>query len=406
MSRAEAVGPIALGEEWREMQRRLVCLIEGDAESELGDELLELDPRVYTDPARFEAERRTIFREGPMLVALSGELAEPGDRVLFDAAGPPILVVRGEDGVLRAFMNMCTHRGARLVSHCDASRRLLCPFHGWTFDLAGRLRSIPLAAAFEGVDAETRALLRVPLAERHGMVFVRPRPAARDEGGGRELDLDEYLGPIRPLLEALDLGSLRLIRADRLEARCNWKLALDMGRETYHVPAVHRNSLALNLYPHVTIFDRYGPHSRFSGAGKDFASLVGKSENEWPEMSYQAVHYLFPNATLSFTHSVDGRTPVVTMSRVFPGDSIGQAVTLIATYRRREAGDAADEQIAAMHDAIVGIVGSEDYGVAERVWRSIEHGSPGIPFLLGRNELLVQHYHRELADRIGMPLGR
>lgn len=389
--------PIDLRVEWRRMQRRIVDLIEGDVKSDLGEETLALDPSVYTDPDRFERERRSIFTEEPMLVALSSELARPGDRVLFDVAGPPILVIRGEDGVLRAFLNMCTHRGARLVSECDASKRLLCPFHGWVFDLEGRLASMPLSRAFEGIDEAERHLVRVPVVESRGMVFVRARP------GEERVAIDDFLGPIGPLLEALDLGSLRLIRADRIEVACNWKLALDMGRENYHVPVVHRNSLSKNLYPHITVFDCYGPHSRFSGAGLDFGALVGKPEEEWPAMSYQAVHYLFPNTTLSFTHSVDGETPVVTMSRIFPGKTVGEAVTLLATYARSES-SALAERLGTMHDAVVGIVGTEDYGVAQSVWKNLEHGSPGISFVLGRNELLVQRYHREVAARIGLPL--
>jgi len=400
MTPDEKGSPVDLSSEWQAMRRRIVSLIESGELSDYGEEVMELDPSVYTDLERFEAERREIFREQPLLVALSGELSKPGDRLLFDAAGPSILVVRGEDGILRAFLNMCTHRGARLVSTCDDRKRLMCPFHGWVFDLEGKLKSVPLSQAFEGLDRETRGLVRVPVAERHGMVFVRARP------GNDPLDLDDHLGTIGTLLKALDLGSLRCVQVDRLEARCNWKLALDMGRENYHVPVVHRESLARNLYPHVTIFDCYGPHSRFAGAGRDFADFIKKPESEWPDMNYQAVHYLFPNTTLSFTHSLDGETPVVFMSRVFPGASIGEAVTLLATYQlgRGQAGGAVDAQTRAMHDAVVGIVEGEDYAIAEAVWKSLEHGVPDMRFVLGRNELLVQRYHREIADRIAMSI--
>jgi hypothetical protein len=85
-------------------------------------------------------------------------------------------------------------------------------------------------------------------------------------------------------------------------------------------------------------------------------------------------------------------------------------MTRMATYRRGEAESVADEQLQTMHPAvvaivaIVAIVGTEDYGVAHKVWQSIEHGEPGIPFVLGRNELLVQRDHQEIAERIGMPL--
>jgi hypothetical protein len=79
-------------------------------------------------------------------------------------------------------------------------------------------------------------------------------------------------------------------------------------------------------------------------------------------------------------------------------------MTRMATYRRGEAESVADEQIQAMRAAVVAIVGTEDYGVAHKVWQSIEHGEPGIPFVLGRNELPVQRDHQEIAERIGMPL--
>ncbi len=76
----------------------------------------------------------------------------------------------------------------------------------------------------------------------------------------------------------------------------------------------------------------------------------------------------------------------------------------MATYRRGATEHVADEQLVAMHKTVVGIVGTEDYGVASAVWKKLERGAPGIRFALGRNELLVQRHHREIADRIGLPL--
>ena len=239
---------IDLAAEWRGMQRRIVELIRGEVKSDLAEDMLELDPQVYTDPKRLAAERSKIFGKEPMLVALSGELAEPGDRVLFDGAGTPILVIRGEDGVLRAFLNMCTHRGTRLVASCDRSKRLVCPFHGWSFDLAGRLAGMPMAHAFAGMDMDPRGLVRVSVAEWSGMVFVIA------SAGEAPLDIESFLGPIGPLLAALDLGSLRRICADQLDVHANWKLALDLGRENYHVPAVQL-SIRMLVPPNSALLD-------------------------------------------------------------------------------------------------------------------------------------------------------
>jgi hypothetical protein len=121
-------------------------------------------------------------------------------------------------------------------------------------------------------------------------------------------------------------------------------------------------------------------------------------------MSYQAVHYLFPNTSFAFTHSLDGKTPVVSMFRLFPGASVGEAVTLATTYRRVDEAGISDEAVAEMHRTVLEIVGAEDYRVAREGWRSLANAPPGYRFVFGRSESLLHRYHRDLAERIGMPL--
>lgn len=384
--------------EWRSMQRRLVEHIRSGDLTDLDPAPIEIPAAIYTDPVRFEAERRHIFRDTPLLVGFSGELANPGDRILFDAAGPPIVIVRGEDRRLRAFLNLCTHRGSRLVDDCTPTRRLTCPFHAWTFDLEGRLQGMPVARAFEGIDRAARRLVRVPVGEWGGMVFVRARP------GDEEIDVVDFLGPAAPLFAALDLGSLERVREDVLPVASNWKFAYDTYCEVYHVAVLHRDSLSRNLYPQVAIFDHYGLHQRYSGAGRDYEVLLDKPESEWPDMSYQAVHALFPNTTFAFTHALDGHTPVVSMFRLFPGASVGEAITLATTYRRSGPDSASMEDVAAMHGAVLEIVANEDYRIAPAAQRSLENAPPGFRVVFGRSEALLRRYHEELARRVGMGL--
>jgi phenylpropionate dioxygenase-like ring-hydroxylating dioxygenase large terminal subunit len=233
------------------------------------------------------------------------------------------------------------------------------------------------------------------------MVFVRARP------GEDEIDVEAFLGEAAPLFTALEMGSLELVATDRIEVQSNWKLALDTFCEVYHVPVVHEQSLSLSQMPNVAIFDDYGRHQRYSGAGRDFAALVGRPEQEWPAMSYQAVHYLFPNTTIAFTHTLDLEglaTPVVAMFRLFPGSRPGEAITLASTYRRTREEGISREQVAEMHATVLEIVRAEDYRVAREGWPSLEHAPPGFKLLFGRSELLLQRYHRAFADLIGMPL--
>lgn len=386
-----------LAAEWRSMQRRIVEHLREPRSSDLVGEPARLAASAYTDALRFEAEREKVFREQPLLAGFSGDLPEPGDRMLFDAAGPPVLLVRGRDRIVRAFLNLCPHRGARLVESCERSRALTCPFHGWSFDLEGRLAGVPLPQAFEGLDRDGVRLVALPVEEWKGMIFVRASPGERP-------DVERFLGPMAPLLAALELDRLEPVRADRLDVETNWKIALDTFCENYHVPALHRDSLNRNLISYVTIFDDYGRHHRYSGPGTDFTELLDKPESEWPSEGYQAVHYLFPNTTFAYTHAFDGRTPVVSMFRLFPGETVGRATTLASTYRRSDAPDPSDELIGEMHDIVLEIVRNEDYRVARESWRSLLHAPAGFEVTFGRAEPLLRAYHRDLADATGMEL--
>jgi hypothetical protein len=255
---------------------------------------------------------------------------------------------------------------------------------------------LPQAVAFEGLDRDAHGLVSVPVEEWGGMIFVCAEP-------GSEIDVARFLGPIGPLLTSLDLGKLDRLRLDRIPVNTNWKLALDTFCETYHVPALHRNSLATNLYSYVALFDHYGRHHRYSGPGLDFGDFMDLPESQWPSAGYQAVHYIFPNTTIAFTHAFDGSTPVVSMFRLFPGENVGETISLGSTYRR-SGSDAADEQVSEMHDMVLDIVCNEDYRVAREGWASLEHAPPGFRFVLGRNEALLQRYHADIADAIDMKL--
>lgn len=418
----EGPPPLDLAAEWRAMQRRLVAHIRSGELSDYDPAPTSIPARVYTDPDRLERERERIFHDVPLLVGFSGELAKPGDRLLFDAAGPPILVVRGEDGRVRAFLNLCPHRGSRLVHDCAPTRRLVCPFHAWTFDLEGRLQGMALPAAFEGLDRGAHGLVPVPAGEWGGMIFVRARPitaasvaaatgsasaagADASPGDARDsatLDVPAFLGPAAPLFAALELGALECVASDVLPVASNWKVALDTFCEVYHVAVLHRDSLSRNLYPQVAIFDHYGLHHRYSGAGRDYEAILELPESAWPAMHYQAVHYVFPNTTFAFTHALDGRTPVVSMFQLFPGATVGESITLARTYRRPGADAVPAEEVEAMHQTVLGIVGDEDYWIAREAMRSLAAAPADFELVLGRSETLLRRYHAELERRVGL----
>ena len=132
---------------------------------------------AYNAPDRIAREQEHLFRKRPVFMGLSCDWAKPGTYRTDDFAGVPVLVVRGRDGQLRAFLNVCRHRGAKVAQGSGHAMVFACPYHSWTYDVQGALRGIPDEGSFPGVRAERGGLTPLPLAEKYGMVWVIPTAA-------------------------------------------------------------------------------------------------------------------------------------------------------------------------------------------------------------------------------------
>jgi phenylpropionate dioxygenase-like ring-hydroxylating dioxygenase large terminal subunit/AcrR family transcriptional regulator len=186
---------------------------------------------VYRDPEFHELEKREIFRRQWLLVGHAGELPDPGDYVTLDAADERALVVRGEDGALRAFHNVCRHRASRVVRGETGSCAdgIVCPYHGWRYDLAGRLRSVPAAQTFRGLDEARLGLPDLELETWHGFLFVR--------FGGDGPGVAALLQPVEAEARAYRLSELRILgRRWSRDGHFDWKVFAENDAERYHVP--------------------------------------------------------------------------------------------------------------------------------------------------------------------------
>src|SRR5205085_9548322 len=146
---------------------------------------------AFTCNERFAEEQRVLFRGHPLVMGFASEWSEPGSFSTDDYSGAPILIVRGRDGTLRAFLNVCRHRGAKVADGCGKAKLFSCPYHAWTYDLAGQLMGIPDERCFPDVLGERSALVELPLCEKHGLVWVIPTPATDGSGS---FDIDPWLG--------------------------------------------------------------------------------------------------------------------------------------------------------------------------------------------------------------------
>ncbi len=189
---------------------------------------------TYRNAELFDLEMETFIKRNWQLVGHVSELAKRGDYLTFDAAGERALVLRDDAGELRAFHNVCRHRGSRVVEgergHCR--RSIVCPFHGWTYNLDGSLKNITAPDTFKGLDKSRHGLVPVDLEVWHGWVFVR--------FAGEGPSLAEQLAPVEHLVAPYRMEKV-VPRGKRYrnEYDYNWKIIHDVDNEGYHVPMAH-----------------------------------------------------------------------------------------------------------------------------------------------------------------------
>lgn len=398
---APEIGPTAAERNaalMRSLERRMVDHLANGGTTDMAPAPMHNPAGAYTDPGRFEAEKRELFRKLPLLAGLSQDIPNPGDAMLFDGAGPAILIVRDRSGMVRAFLNMCTHRGARLVRECGRRSLLTCPFHGWSFDLEGRLVAVPGEASFEGIDRAARGLIPVPAGEWGGLIFVKAHP------GDERIDVESWLGELAPLMAGLDLAAARPIKHSRVEVDANWKFALDTYGEGYHFAALHPTTFGPDTCSNVILYEQFGLHYRVNFVHAGYRDLVGVDEAAWPQTPYGGSHLLFPN-TIFYSAPMEGGGRMYGVYRIFPGDAVGRSFTLMSTYRGSDAPEnVPDDAFAAAHDYIESVVRAEDYSVSKDGQHNLEFAPDGFTLVYGRNEAALQNNHRNIARLIGAPI--
>ncbi|HUM04149.1 MAG TPA: aromatic ring-hydroxylating dioxygenase subunit alpha [Terriglobales bacterium] len=185
----------------------------------------------YFAPETLSEEKKRIFSSCWQLVGHVHQLANPGDYFTFDLQGEPLLVVRGDDGALRGFFNVCRHRAGNPASGCGNRRIFRCGYHGWTYRLDGALLVTPEFDGVEDFDPQEFGLVPVRVAEWFNLVFVNLDPEAPP--------FMEHLGELPAQAEKFDFRRMKFFERRTYDMKCNWKTYIDNYLEGYHLPSVH-----------------------------------------------------------------------------------------------------------------------------------------------------------------------
>jgi len=366
-----------------------------------------LAPAAYAQPEWLQRERRFVFARSWLFAGFAAQLARPGDFVTADAAGWPVLVYRGEEGRLRAFHNVCSHRHSELVAAPCGHGPIRCRYHGWTYDEAGRPTGIPSQRELFDLDPDQRAglaLARFSVDQCGPFVFVRLDDETSGGEGGRGPSLRDWLGEYAALLEQLgETFALPFATADH-DWQANWKLGVENTLEPYHSDFVHGESLGAVAESRGEIVLAEGPRQ---GHSRIFHRLLPPAVKWWTSMAARAglspcpglgdYHhfFLYPNLCLGLTFgallSVQTFSPRgadacrLTSRLMLPGSTEEQPAPREAASRRVLA-----DYLAAFNLQVL----EEDRGPVEACQRGV--GTASRRALLGATETRILAFHERL----------
>lgn len=207
------------------------------AHPELGTGPVPID--TYISPAYYEKERERIFRRSWLLVGRVQEIPQPGDYIVrdMDFAPASVIVIRGRDGKVRGFHNVCIHRGNKLVWDRGGRCSLLtCKYHGWTYGADGRLIAVPEEEMFFDLDKKSLGLTPITTDVWRGFIFVNLDPAPAE-------NLAALMSDIDALVDGYPFDSFATCFSYRARLKANWKVLVDSQQEGYHAKTLHNRSL-------------------------------------------------------------------------------------------------------------------------------------------------------------------
>ena len=354
--------------------------------SDQSDRPMTIPAAAYRDPDRWRLEMERVFRRSPVVVALSCDLRNPGDYDTLEIAERPVLVVRGDDGVARAFLNVCRHRGAAVAEGCGHARRFTCPYHAWVYDTKGSLVGVAGRETFGDIDVS--GLIPLTTHERAGVVLAVLTP-------GIEFDPDGWLDGMDEALAMLRLDELHRFPAITELESANWKISADGYVDGYHLGYLHKASIGEKSITNRNTYDFFGPHVRVGFANKPITSMRDLPVEEWPlAEAMSLVHYVFPNISIS---GQPGRPLMI--SRLLPGPTPERSVTVQYHYYREPVeGDAATAAAEERRKLYAQVTSDEDFATGFKINRALPALGDDC-FRFGRNEAGNQHLHRWI-DRL------
>ncbi|MEV5840225.1 Rieske 2Fe-2S domain-containing protein [Nocardia sp. NPDC052112] len=371
------------------LTQRLIAHVDNNT-TDYAENLLRVSFSVFDDPELADKER-AVVRRFPHIVAHVDELQKAGDFLTTELIGTPLLVVKQSDGSVKAFANVCRHRGAKVeFAESGCKRVFACPYHNWAYGKDGSLRGMPHAEGFDGIDRGEYGLVEFPCEVRHGLVWVVPTV-------GASLDIAAVLGDKHDA-EVADTGMAGSyqVRKETWRLDMNWKIAVDGVQDSYHLCQLHTKTVCNYLEGNITAFDPVGRSWRLVVARKAISEVRDADPDSFDVRDYSLANYTIYPGTMLVTEpnhfeiwtivpdSQDPNVSYCTIRLLSPGKP--------QTPR--------EERILDKNwDLLMETLHAEDWFVTKTITDNAAHGQVG-ELIYGRNELPGQVFHKMVADDV------
>jgi len=358
----------------------------------MSDEETLIPVAEYLDQARFEEERELLFRRSMNVLALSSQIASPGDFITRDLVGTPVILVRGEDGTAKAFVNVCRHRGATVeLREHGSCRRFVCPYHAWTYETDGSLAAVRHREGFPTLDLESTSLVPLASFEAGGFIWVCPDPSAPAQGP------DQATRAVISELESFGSAETSVFASDARSWNANWKLIVDGGLESYHFRIAHRNTIGSFFTDNTSTFELIGDHVRSVLPRVSVLELRNQPESDWNIREHTHLLYaISPNASILVQ---ERHFELILTNPV----SVDQTRIEIMTIAPQPGADGYSEKARAFlvaNHAFTRKTLDEDFVIAEQIQRGMRSGANEL-FRFARFEGALSQWHRRLEQRLG-----
>jgi carnitine monooxygenase subunit len=345
----------------------------------------------YSDTAVHEREQERIFSSAWVYAGPAEQVAEPGGFMTLQAGRVPVVVVRGQEGTLRGFVNVCRHRGHLVASDTGCRETLQCPYHAWTYNLDGTLRRAPRAEREPGFDPTHFSLLPVAVDTWGPFVFVCPDPDVSP--------LDTWLADLPERVDecGIDVSTLRFHSHHEWPTAVNWKVALENFLECYHCAVAHPGfSQVIDVHPDAYQLLLRPTYTSQVGAVRDsvLAGDVRGAYDPRGEVTQAQFHHLWPSTTINITPGPEN----LSIERWVPTGVRSVVEVTDYFFGPRVTTEQIEEFLA--FDTQVGL---EDITLVESVQSGLDSRAVSQGRLMPQSERLIADFQRRVYDALATP---